>query len=64
MIIMSDKYNEVANKLGEIENHINELKNNIENMIQYVNAQKIILANNIKNKETKNGNQESSDEQE
>ena len=58
---MSDKYNNVADKLCEIENHIIKLKNDIESMIEYVNEQKQMLVTN-KNKELENGNRESNDE--
>ena len=58
---MSDKYNNVADKLSEIENHIIKLKNDIESMIEYVNEHKQELVTE-KSKELKNGNRESNDE--
>ena len=52
---MSDKYEEVDNKLTEIENHISELKNNIESMIEYVQTERKRLLRSTDSEVNNNG---------
>ena len=52
---MSDKYEEVDNKLTEIENHISELKSNIESMIEYVQTERKRLLRSTDSEVNNNG---------